>query len=207
MRMLVVEDDVALREAICASAANWTINLPDGRAARFEEILQASSVDEGTSALSAGFNLLLVDVKLGTDSGITLAERASRAQTVPLVLAMSRQATATEAFQLAALGVRGYLGKPFDMRELREAIQAVFQHPPDLGPTAMAQVGHRHIHVVQDQVKIAMLKRALNLENGNITRAARRLGITRAAVQQMLDRYEIPRPRNSANDTDADQEE
>jgi hypothetical protein len=38
-----------------------------------------------------------------------------------------------------------------------------------------------------------MLKRALQLEAGNMTRTARRLGVTRAAVQQMVDRYELPR--------------
>ena len=59
----------------------------------------------------------------------------------------------------------------------------------------MGQVGFRHIHAVQDEVKRAMLKRALQLESGNISHAARRLGITRAAVQQMIDRFELPRSK------------
>jgi two-component system, response regulator RegA len=198
MRLLIVEDDDPLREAICASAANWTVIVPDhGRRkeARFSQIVQAASVPEGLACLASDFDLLIVDVRLGEERGLTLVERALTSERAPVTLAISGQATATEAFQLASLGIRGYLAKPFDMHELRAAIQAVFENPPDLGPNAMAQVGYRHIHTVQDAVKLAMLRRALQLEAGNITHAARRLGVTRAAVQQMLDRYGLPRPR------------
>ena len=108
MRMLIVEDDVPLREAIAASAANWTIVRHEGPRAeptRFHEIVQAGSVDEGKRRLGANVDVMLVDVKLGNESGLTLVEHALKVERVPLLLAMSGQATATEAFQLAALGV------------------------------------------------------------------------------------------------------
>lgn len=197
MRTLLVEDDIPLREAIREAASAWKVRVPDGgreREMSLGEIRTAETVLGAVTELEHRFDLLIVDVKLGSESGIDIVRHARTLTWVPTILAISGKATATEAFELAALGVRGYLGKPFDLRELRAAIEAVLSSPPDLEPTAQAQVGHRHIHAVQDEVKLAMLKRALQLENNNLTRAARRLGITRTAVQQMLDRFGLPRP-------------
>jgi DNA-binding NtrC family response regulator len=200
MRLLLVEDDIPLRDAICAAASNWTIALSDTeghRAVRLSDILVADSVNGAIELLPRRCDLLIVDVRLGDESGLAVVERALTLAPAPVVLAISGQATAREAFQLAALGVRGYLGKPFDLHELRAAIEGVLTTPPDLLPGAAAQVGHRPIHAVQDTVKLAMLRRALQLEDGNITHAARRLGITRTAVQQMIDRFGLPRPRTN----------
>jgi two-component system, response regulator RegA len=197
MRVLLVEDDLPLRDAIRQAALNWRVEVPeDGRRTEvvFSIVVAASPAEAFAVLDRSPIDLLIVDVKLGTESGITIVRRARGLDAIPTILAISGKATASEAFELAALGVRGYLGKPFDMHELRAAIQAVLATPPDLEPSAQAQVGYRHIHAVQDEVKLAMLKRALQLEDGNITRAARRLGITRTAVQQMLDRYGLPRP-------------
>lgn len=196
MRVLIVEDDEPLRQAVASAARTWSVQLGEGEAARsvpFSEVVQAGSLSDGLSRVEAEFDLLIVDVRLGDESGLKLVERAVALERPPVVLAISGQATANEGFHLASLGVRGYLGKPFDMRELRAAIQGVFLDPTPLEQNAMAQVGQRHIHTVQDEVKKAMLRRALQLDGGNITRAARRLGVTRTAVQQMLDRYGIPR--------------
>jgi DNA-binding NtrC family response regulator len=200
MRLLLVEDDIPLRDSICAAACNWSIPLSqeDARGeARLSDILVAESVKGAIELLGRRCDLLIVDVRLGEESGLAVVERAVALAPAPVVLAISGQATAREAFQLAAMGVRGYLGKPFDLHELRAAIEGVLSAPPDLQPGAMAQVGHRPIHAVQDTVKLAMLRRALQLDDGNITRAARRLGITRTAVQQMIDRFGLTRPRNS----------
>jgi two-component system response regulator RegA len=205
MKLLVVEDDIALREAVCGSAADWVVAARIGSAtveARFSVIAQAGSVAEAIALQPDAFELMIVDVKLGNESGLALVEHVRQAGVMPAILAVSGQATAVEAFQLASLGVRGYLGKPFDMHELRRAMTAVFESAPDLSVSAMAQVGHRHIHVVQDEVKLAMLKRALQWDNGNITRAAKRLGITRAAVQQMMDRFSLPRSDDSKRDNE-----
>jgi two-component system response regulator RegA len=199
MKLLVVEDDDDLREAICESASGWTFQVSRAgqTGAGFSFVTQARSIDEGKERLADNYDLLILDLRLGGENGIALAKHAKGSPTAPAILCISGQATAQEAFQLAALGVRGYLAKPFDMRELRAAIQGVFDTAPDLSDPAMAQVGHRPIHVVQDEVKVAMVKRALALENGNITHAAKRLGVTRAAVQQMIDRYGLPRPSES----------
>jgi two-component system, response regulator RegA len=193
MKALVVEDDSPLREAIATTSVRWRLQTPSGEV-RIDEVLEAGDVAEGIRLVESDIDLLLVDVRLGDQSGIRVVEASRKRGDQLPILAMSGQATATEAFQLAALGVRGYLGKPFDMRELKESVQSVLGAAPDLEERAAEQVGFKHIHVVQDVVKRAMLKRALVMADGNVSQAARYLGITRTAVQQMLDRFDVPRP-------------
>jgi len=199
MRLLVVEADDSLRTAIRSAAKSWTFAVARGSDARFATITEAESVCGAIRHLTEPLDVMIVDVKLGSESGLTVVEHANGLERAPAVLAVSDQATAAVGFQLARLGARGCLAKPFAMEDLRAAIQLMLAEPPDLAPSAKAQVGYRHIHTVQDEVKRAMLKRAFTLEDGNITRAARRLGVTRTAVQQMLDRYGLPRSLGPAD--------
>jgi transcriptional regulator with GAF, ATPase, and Fis domain len=57
-----------------------------------------------------------------------------------------------------------------------------------LAPTL---VGTMPIFVAQNTLKQAMLSAALQQADGNLSRAARLLGVTRQAIQQMLQRYEM----------------
>ena len=56
---------------------------------------------------------------------------------------------------------------------------------------ARALVGRVHIDLVQDRTALAMLKEALRRTDGNYTKAARLLGITRQGIQQMVARFDI----------------
>ncbi|MEO8183501.1 MAG: helix-turn-helix domain-containing protein [Deltaproteobacteria bacterium] len=52
-------------------------------------------------------------------------------------------------------------------------------------------VGSRLLLAVQDSVRKAMLREALERTSGNYTQAARLLGVQRQAVQQMVSRFEM----------------
>jgi len=195
MSLLIVEENDALRAEILRAAARWSFGSTGSGSplAAFTTIREARSVHEALQALEQPVDVVVVDIHLGPHSGLEVVQRASELDRVPAVFAITDRATAGVGFALAKLGARGCLGLPFEMAELRTAIETMLAEPPDLAAFAKAQVGYRHIHVVQDEVKSAMLKQAFVLEHGNITRAARRLGVTRTAVQQMLDRYGLPR--------------
>jgi DNA-binding NtrC family response regulator len=60
-----------------------------------------------------------------------------------------------------------------------------------LGTLAAAQVGHESLQRVQASVKRAMVERALALAADNRTNAARLLGVSRQAVQQMIRDLEL----------------
>jgi DNA-binding NtrC family response regulator len=193
LRLLVAEGDDELRRAICTAAATWQFGLASGPVASFTLITEASSLESAMRALASPVDVLIIDAQLGGASALDLVKYASGLDRAPVTLALSADATAAVGFQLATLGARGCLGKPVDIGDVRSSLAAILAEPPDLETSAKAQVGYRHIHTVQDEVKCAMLKRAFTLEGGNITRAAKRLGVTRTAVQQMLDRYGLPR--------------
>jgi len=196
MRLLVVEADPALRATLASAALEWTLEAPwDGSRsiATFSTVVEADSVAEALRRLEEPFDVVIVDLQMSGDVALRVVEHANRGDHAPAILALSGDDRAQLGFQLAKLGVRGCLSKPFTMEGVRVAIEKMLAEPPDLATSARAQVGYRHIHTVQDEVKRAMLERAFRLEGGNITRAARRLGVTRTAVQQMLDRYGLPR--------------
>ncbi len=61
----------------------------------------------------------------------------------------------------------------------------------DIETVAASLVGLLKIDLVQDRMKRAMLKEALQRNGGNFTKAAIVLGVTRQAVQHMVTRFEI----------------
>jgi len=189
MRILIVEDDDELREAIAIDAQSWPMRHRGGEG----EILTAPTAEEGIALLDLDPEFVLVDVRLGEDSGIRVVKAASQRLQPPSCLAMSGQASAEEAFELARLGVRGYLAKPFTLGELRDIVEQAVNAVPQLESVAQQEVGHTPILTVQDRVKKAMLLQALELWDGNYVKTASSLGVTRQAVQQMVKRYEIER--------------
>lgn len=189
MRILIVEPDDALRDAIALDAEGWPV--PD--APHPNEALTARTTDEAIALLDHEPGLVIFDVRVGGVSGVRVLEAANERRLTPSCLAMSGEASAEEAFELGTLGVRGYLAKPFTLGELREMVGQTLTAPPDVEGVATAQVGHVAILTVQDRVKKAMLKQALAIADGNYVRAAKSLGVTRQAVQQMVRRYELAR--------------
>jgi transcriptional regulator with GAF, ATPase, and Fis domain len=61
----------------------------------------------------------------------------------------------------------------------------------DLEHLAARLVGKHAVDRAQHRLKRAMLVEALSRTGGNYSRAARLLGVTRQAVQQMVGRYEL----------------
>jgi DNA-binding NarL/FixJ family response regulator len=111
-RALIVEDDPLLRRVLAR-----------GLRARGVDALEASSVGTAQRLLRCGPDLVLTDVKLPDGSGHDVARRAASMCPPPMVVAMSAQATAAEAFALAELAVRVYLPKPFTVEELEQRLE------------------------------------------------------------------------------------
>jgi DNA-binding response OmpR family regulator len=181
MRALVVEDDDVLGRAITRTLEQW------GNTVTWCTTLQSALL-----AAAAAPDLVIIDVTLPDGSGVTLAQELSRQRPAPLVVAMSGQASASEAFQLGALGVRGYLPKPLSFTELTATIDSLLDAAPDLSPLLVASVGKRKFQDVQEQVRRTMTEQALALARGNRTEAAKLLGVTRQAVQQLIRNLDIP---------------
>jgi DNA-binding NtrC family response regulator len=87
--------------------------------------------------------------------------------------------------------------KPLHRDSLSSVIQAALEEPPPLDALASSFVGYASLPDVQGRVRKAMLDQAMALSEGNRSRAAELLGVSRQAVQQSLHRrgkadYEEP---------------
>lgn len=184
IRVLIVEDHKPLRQALARAARGWGA-----------EVLEAGSIREATAELARKPDLLIVDVALPDGNAHPIVEQAVRMQPAPAVIAMSGQASAEEAFELARLGARRYLPKPISLEDLNRSVEAALHDRPDLAPLVAAHVGNTPMRKVLDQVRGVMVSEALAKERGSRSGAARVLGVTRQAVQQAVRELEHAQAR------------
>lgn len=175
MRVLIVEDHKPLRQALALAATGWGA-----------EVLEAGSVREGFAKLALHPHLVLVDVALPDGNARPIVQQAVKMRPTPAVIAMSGQASPEEAFELARIGVRRYLPKPISLDDLTDAVEAALNERPDIGPMIASLVGLTPMREVLDEVRGEMVEEALAMEHGSRSGAARRLGVSRQAIQQAV---------------------
>ncbi len=126
MRLLLVEDDPDLGEALVANLAR------DGFAVDLAADLATAEAAFATSA----YDLLLLDLGLPDGDGVDLLRRLRRRRsTVPVLVLTARDAVEDRVAGLEA-GADDYLVKPFAHAELVARIRALLRRPArDLGTT------------------------------------------------------------------------
>lgn len=184
IRVLIVEDHELVRRSLATAARTWG-----------GEVLEAGSVRDGLDQLELRPDLVMVDVMLPDGSGRAVVEKAVTMRPAPAVIAMSGEASAEEAFELARLGARRYLPKPISLEDLAAAFDATLSDHPDLTPLIAAHVGHTPMRQLLDKVRGVMVDEALAREKGSRSGAARRLGVSRQAVQQAVRLIELAQAR------------
>jgi DNA-binding NtrC family response regulator len=183
MDVLLVEDDDGLRRTL-------------GRIleARGDRVTEAKTQAEALAALGHRFELLILDVRLPDGNALEIVRAASRHKPLPVMLAMSGEASAEEAFQLAQMGVRCYIPKPLSLSDFRQVLDSAGRQLAPLDVHVAAAVGKTPIGEVQASVRRAMVEQALAMTAWNVTGAARLLRVTRQAVQQMIKDLELEPP-------------
>ncbi len=163
--VLVVEDDAVYRDALVRAL---------GRAGYAAS--GAGSVAEATSmAEDLPPDLAVVDLRLGDGSGVdVVAALAASAPTCRTIM-LTGHGTIPSAVQAMRAGAVDFLTKPVSsaelLRSLADAARAV--------PPAPAE-GHL------DAVEREHILRTLEASGGNVTEAARRLGLHRRTLQRKL---------------------
>lgn len=176
-RVVVVEDEAALRSAITRVVRGWGATVTEaGTAAEARALLREPPLPE----------LVIVDVRLPDESACGLLDITSRLSPPPVVLAMSGKASPEEAFLLAQKGVRAYLPKPFSIEELESVVEAALREMPSLEPLVTALVGRVPMRELQREVRRVMVREALAQAEGSRSGAARLLDVSRQAVQQAV---------------------
>jgi two-component system response regulator RegA len=151
---------------------------------------RAEAVRDGASALgalrSAPFDAAVVDLCLEGENGLTVMRQLREevpALPVVIITGYGSIATAKEALKLGAID---YLTKPTDAFQIEQALglaSGVESAPPTHRPP-----GEPDIPSLQ-RVEWEHLQRVLADVGGNISEAARRLGIERRTLQRKLAKY------------------
>jgi len=111
-RALVVEDEPSIRRTIVRTLEGFGV-----------ETQHASSLKQAMAMLVPPIDLVVADVRLPDGSGHAVITAALRFSPVPVLIAISGVATATEAFDLARAGAVAFLVKPFGLHELERCLR------------------------------------------------------------------------------------
>jgi two-component system response regulator RegA len=182
--LLIVEDDDVLRPRLARAFRE-----------RGFEVREAPDVDTALeSARSDPPEYALVDLRLGTRSGLEVVRGLAELDPATAIVVLTGYGSIATALEAVRLGATHYLTKPADVDDVLAAFTrgaAGTVAPPDAShpgesagtdstPT-LARVEWEHIN------------RVLSDCGGNVSQAARILGIHRRSLQRKLSKYPTPR--------------
>jgi two-component system response regulator RegA len=161
--MLIVEDDSPLRDRLV-------------RAMR-DRGFDAQGVADHTAALEAARQdspeLALVDLKLPGESGLRVIRELIELDPATVVVVLTGYGSIATAVESIKLGAASYLTKPADADQIVAAFGGI-QPADDAEVPSLARVEWEHI------------QRVLTDCGGNVSKAARLLGIHRRSLQRKL---------------------
>ena len=145
---------------------------------------EVTSAKDGAEALARCVDFqpryIVLDLKLGSESGLALIPRLNAARPGVRILLLTGYASIATAVEAIKRGAHDYLAKPVDADQVAQALlgHAAAAHgaPENLpdAPPPLKRLEWEHI------------QRVLNECDGNISEAARRLGLHRRTLQRKL---------------------
>lgn len=167
--LLIVDDDRPFREALAAAFVR-----------RGYEVRTASNADEALSiAASFAPERAVLDVRMPGPSGLELLKALKKLDPNTAVVMLTGYGSIPSAIEAVRTGATYYLTKPAEPAE----IEAVFE-----GRTPSTEVaeGAGEETPSLDRAAWEHMQRVLNECGGNISEAARRLGVHRRTLQRKL---------------------
>lgn len=173
--LLLVEDDTVLRRRLARAFAERGFEVreaPDG-----PEALRLAESDPPEHAV--------VDLKMPAMSGLAVVEGLKQVDPSTVVVVLTGYGSIATALEAVRLGATHYLTKPADTDEIVAAFARAQSGAPtpsqELSTPSLARVEWEHIN------------RVLADCGGNVSQAARVLGIHRRSLQRKLSKYPLPR--------------
>ncbi|MFG1363545.1 response regulator [Xanthobacter versatilis] len=124
-RIIVVDDEEALRETVAEYLAGQGFRVRSAASGRdLDTLLAAEPAD-----------LILMDVHMPGEDGLTLARRIRSAAATPIIMLTAADDIVDRVAGLE-VGADDYVVKPFDLRELKARIRAVLRRYTAVPPTA-----------------------------------------------------------------------
>jgi len=144
MRVLLVEDDAALSEAVC-----------DYLRAKAFVVDAVPSLAQAEAALHAArYAAVLLDLHLADGDGLALLPRVRALRERPIVIVLTARDQVSDRIRGLDAGADDYLVKPYDPGELLARLRAVERRRDTAGAPVLA-LGELQIDLAREQVRRA----------------------------------------------------
>ena len=161
---LIVDDDAIFRERLMRALRD-----------RGYSVVSAGCVDGAIDLLKSEQILrVIIDLRMPGKNGLELVEYLSRQETSPEAVVLTGYGSITSAMSAMRLGVRNYLTKPVGISEILTAFEEIATAKTDVPVPSLAQVEWDHI------------QRVVSDCDGNVSKAAKLLGMHRRSLQRKL---------------------
>ncbi len=167
--LLIVEDDQLLRQRLARAFTE-----------RGYATLAAANVAEALRQSEEAPELAVIDLRIGDASGLDVLRALLQKDPATRVVMLTGYGSIATAVEAMRLGAVHYLTKPADADQILAALYRGADHeaPPPAGePLSLARAEWEHINHVLVSV------------SGNVSEAARRLGLHRRSLQRKLAKY------------------
>jgi len=171
---LLVDDDERFRERLAKALE-----------ARALVVLQARDQDSALQLATRSIDRAIVDLRMPGPGGLTLIRELLRQQPAMAVVVLTGYGSIATAVEAMRLGARDYLTKPCHADRILSAFESEPERPREdelpYEVPSLARLEWEHI------------ERVLRECNGNISRAARVLGMHRRTLQHKLAKFPVAR--------------
>ncbi|MEO8358757.1 MAG: response regulator [Vicinamibacteria bacterium] len=168
LSLLVIDDDVIFRGRLAAALRQ--------RGYEVREATDAASAIE--LARHDTPERAIVDLRMPGASGLEVVSALKEMDPSTEILVLTGYGSIATALEAVRRGARDYLTKPVDVDRIVAALEGSSDRPRSLEPVtqtpSLARVEWEHIH------------RVLADADGNVSEAARRLGVHRRSLQRKL---------------------
>jgi len=142
VRVLLVEDDTGLAEAVCGYL----------RAKAFVVDAVPSLAEARGALLSAQYAAVLLDLHLGDGDGLALLPAIRALKERPIVIVLTARDQVTDRIRGLDAGADDYLVKPYDPGELLARLRAV-ERRRSAGNTPVLQLGTLEVDLARELVR------------------------------------------------------
>lgn len=163
-RVLILEDDVNLAESLAREFED-----------RAFEVHLAQTLRE---VPDLEFDRAIVDLRLKGESGLEAIAPLKARSPACRILVLTGYGSISTAVEAVKRGAVEYLTKPASFALIESALEGTLKRvESELHPPSLAQIEQEHIEFV------------LTRNQGNITKAAKELGLHRQSLQRKLKKY------------------
>jgi two-component system response regulator RegA len=167
--LLLVDDDAALRERLARAF----------RERGFEVVTAAGGAEALARVREETPEFAVLDLRMPEPSGLELMKALRALDPATRILVLTGYGSIATAVEATRLGAVGYLPKPADADEILAAFAGQGGEPP----------GDRFETPTLARTEWEHIQRVLADCSGNVSEAARRLGMHRRSLQRKLHKY------------------